>query len=64
MSLTHWLIVGLVLVLLFAPNKLPGLGKGIRESLSNFKKGLRGEEDIDVTHTVKRVESDQDQEKS
>ena len=56
----RWLLLVpmVVLVVLFAPQKLAGLGRGIRSGLDNFKKGLKGEEDIDITHTVKRIEED------
>ncbi len=61
LSPTHILLIVGVLVLLFAPSKLPNLGRGMREGLNNFKKGLKGEEDIDITHTVKRIEEDKDE---
>lgn len=54
----HLLVIVGVLVLLFAPGKLPKLGRGIRDSIDGFKKGLKGEEDIDITHTVKRLDDD------
>ena len=60
LSPTHILLIVVVLVVLFAPNKLTGLGRGIRSGLINFKKSLKGEEDIDITHTVKRIEEDKD----
>ncbi|AZL15768.1 twin-arginine translocase TatA/TatE family subunit [Rickettsiales endosymbiont of Stachyamoeba lipophora] len=44
MSLTHWIVVLLIVVILFGAGKLPkvmgDVGKGIR----NFKAGLNGEE--------------------
>jgi len=61
LSLTHMLVLGLILMLLFGKTKLPDLGRSVGESARNFKKALRGEEDIDVTHTVKRIEDDNDQ---
>ena len=60
LSPMHILVIIGVLVLLFAPSKLPKLGRGMRDGLNNFKKGLKGEEDIDITHTVKRIEEDDD----
>ncbi|MGZ3723998.1 MAG: twin-arginine translocase TatA/TatE family subunit [Bdellovibrionales bacterium] len=64
LSLTHILLIGLVLLLVFGPTKIPALGRTFGESARNFKKALRGEEDIDVTHTVKRIEDENDQYKS
>ncbi len=59
-SLTHLLLVGIVVLLFFGPTRLPVLGKSIGEGLRAFKKGLRGESDIDVTDSVKRIEDDRD----
>jgi sec-independent protein translocase protein TatA len=41
------LILLLILVLLFGARKLPEIGKGLGESIRNFKKAIRGEEDTD-----------------
>jgi sec-independent protein translocase protein TatA len=57
-SLTHILLIVLVLVILFGPNKLPALGRTFGQSARNFKKALKGEEDIDITHTVKRLDNE------
>jgi TatA/E family protein of Tat protein translocase len=48
MSVTHWLIVALIVVVVFGAKKLPQLGKGLGEGMRNFKKGINGEGDIDV----------------
>ena len=58
LSLTHLLLVAFVLLLLFGKTKLPDLGRTLGESARNFKKALRGEEDIDVTDSIKRLEDD------
>ena len=46
MSLSPWQIAVIVilLILLFGPKRLPGLGKAIGEALRSFKKGLDGKE--------------------
>lgn len=46
MSLSPWQIavVVLLLLLLFGPKRLPGLGKSIGEALRSFKKGLDGKD--------------------
>jgi len=38
------LILLLILVLLFGARKLPEIGKGLGESIRNFKKALKNEE--------------------
>ena len=40
MSIWHWLLVALIALILFAPSKLGGLGKGLAEGIRNFKSGL------------------------
>ena len=41
---TELIIIFAVLILLFGANKLPRLGGAIGESIKNFKRGLRPEE--------------------
>ncbi len=50
LSFWHLLIIVVILLLLFGPTRLPGLGKSLGEAIRGFKKGLDGGE-IDVTHT-------------
>lgn len=45
LSLTHWIIVVLVLLLVFGPTRLAGVGKGLGEGIRNFKRGLSGDDD-------------------
>ena len=42
-------LVLLVVLLLFGPSKLPQLGGAVGKALTNFKRGMRGEDEIDVT---------------
>ncbi|MCB0349365.1 MAG: twin-arginine translocase TatA/TatE family subunit [Bdellovibrionales bacterium] len=53
-----WEIVLLlaVVLLLFGPSRLPGLGKSLGESIRGFKKGLSDNE-IDVTEK-RKIEDD------
>jgi sec-independent protein translocase protein TatA len=37
----HWLIVVLIALLLFAPQKFGSLGKGLAEGIRNFKEGIK-----------------------
>lgn len=57
-SFWHFLFLGVVLLLFFGPTKLPQLGKALGDSLRNFKKSIKGEGDIDVTESVKRLPKD------
>jgi len=56
LSLTHILLLAVVILLVVGPSKLPRLGKSLGEGFRNFKKGLRGESDIDVTDSVRRLD--------
>lgn len=43
MSFSHWLIVGVVVLLVFGPKRLSEVGTGLGEGIRNFKKGLNGD---------------------
>ncbi len=45
MSLVHWALVIVVVLLVFGPNKLSSVGKGLGEGIRNFKKGISGDDD-------------------
>ena len=54
MSIGPWqvlLILGLVLIV-FGPSRIPGLGKSLGQAIRGFKKGLN-EDEIDVTEQSK-----------
>ena len=40
LSPIHWLIVIVVILLLFGPSRLAGVGKGLGEGIRSFKKGI------------------------
>lgn len=48
LSFWHLIIILVIVLLLFGPNRLPTLGKSVGEAIRGFKKGLDGDE-IDVT---------------
>lgn len=58
LSLTHIIILLVVVLIFFGPSRLPGLGKSLGQSIRNFKKGLKGEGDLDVTDSVKRIDDE------
>jgi sec-independent protein translocase protein TatA len=39
-SIWHWLLVIFIALILFAPSKLAGLGKGLAEGIRSFKSAL------------------------
>ena len=44
-SLTHWIILLLVIVLIFGTIKLRNTGRDLGEAVRGFKEGMKGEED-------------------
>ena len=47
LSPVHWLIVIVVVLLIFGPGRLAGVGKGLGEGIRSFKKGLNTDEEDD-----------------
>jgi sec-independent protein translocase protein TatA len=47
LSPVHWLIVIVVVLLIFGPGRLAGVGKGLGEGIRSFKKGLATDEEDD-----------------
>ncbi|MBN3860377.1 Sec-independent protein translocase subunit TatA [Neisseriaceae bacterium PsAf] len=45
LSIWHWLILALVIVLIFGTSKLKNAGKDLGSAIHDFKKGLNGEEE-------------------
>ncbi|WAT00417.1 Sec-independent protein translocase subunit TatA [Rouxiella chamberiensis] len=49
-SLTHWLVIAVIVVLLFGTKKLRGLGSDLGASIKGFKKAMN-DDDKTKTHT-------------
>jgi len=45
LSPIHWIIVLVIVLLIFGPGRLAGVGKGLGEGIRSFKKGLSTDED-------------------
>ncbi len=54
-SLTHILIVALVVIIFFSPKRIPQLGQSIAKAIRGFKKGLTSD---DETRDVTKKDSD------
>jgi sec-independent protein translocase protein TatA len=48
LSPIHWLIVIVIVLLVFGPGRLAGVGKGLGEGIRQFKKGLNEDEKADA----------------
>ena len=52
---TELLIVLTIVVVLFGARRLPELGSGVGKAIKNFKEGLSGKDEIDVTPPKEEV---------
>jgi sec-independent protein translocase protein TatA len=44
-SITHWLIVLVIVVVIFGTGRLKSAGKDVGDAVREFKKGVRGDDD-------------------
>jgi sec-independent protein translocase protein TatA len=51
MSIWHLLIIAFIMLMVFGPNRIGDMGGSLGKAIRNFKKGLEGIDDIDVTHS-------------
>ena len=58
LSPVHWVIVLVIVLLLFGPGRLAGVGKGLGEGIRSFKKGLN-EDAVDPPNAAKPPEEKQ-----
>ncbi|CZE47373.1 twin-arginine translocase TatA/TatE family subunit [Campylobacter geochelonis] len=56
MSVSHWLIVLVIIVLLFGAKKIPELAKGLGKGIKTFKKEMENDED-EVVEKVEKKET-------
>ena len=59
MSIWHWVIVLLVVVLVFGTKKLGNMGGDIGKAVKGFKDGVKGEEDKTTTVATAKNVADQ-----
>ena len=46
LGLPELLIIFAIIVVIFGASRLPQLGRGLGEGISNFKKGLKGNDEL------------------
>ena len=51
MSLTHWLVVAVLVLLLFGRGKISDLMGDVAKGIKSFKKGMADDDDADVVKT-------------
>jgi len=54
-GLPELLLISLIVVLIFGAKRLPQIGEGIGKGIRNLKKGLKENDDIDVSPADRRV---------
>ena len=57
MSLTHLILLLVILLLFFGPNRIEGIGTSLGKAVRGFKRGLDGLED-DATKTTATQKSE------
>ena len=60
-SITHWLVVLAVIVLLFGAKKIPELAKGVGKGIKSFKKEMS---DDDMKNELKKIISEKKKNKT
>jgi sec-independent protein translocase protein TatA len=50
------LVILAIAVLIFGARRLPELGSGLGKAIKNFKSGISGQDEIDVTPEKKKVD--------
>lgn len=60
-SLSHWLILAVILLLFFGPTRLPQLGESIGKAIRGFKKGMSEVDSQPANDPNARIESPKQQ---
>lgn len=55
-SISHWIIVLIIIVLLFGAKKIPELAKGVGKGIKTFKKELEDDEIVTKTKEKDEIE--------
>ncbi|WP_265570032.1 twin-arginine translocase TatA/TatE family subunit [Sphingomicrobium nitratireducens] len=59
-SLIHWLVLGLVILLLFGGNRFSNMMSDVAKGLKSFKKGLAEDEEAPKPSEPRQLRSDAD----
>ena len=58
LSFTHLIIILIIVLLIFGPSRLEGLGTSLGKAIHGFKKGLEGEEEKSRSDNVAKKTDD------
>ena len=57
LGVTELIIILVIVVVLFGASRLPEIGKGVGEAITNFKKSMSGPSEIDSESKDKKEET-------
>jgi sec-independent protein translocase protein TatA len=57
---TELIIILFIIILVFGVGKLPEIGSGIGRAVKNFRKSVKGEDEIDITPKKKGIQDTKD----
>jgi len=55
LGMTELLVILVIIVLLFGARRLPEIGSGLGNAIKNFRAGMSGKDEIDVTPKKEEV---------
>jgi len=55
LGITELLVILLIIVLIFGARRLPEIGSGLGKAIKNFRSGVSGKDEIDVTPKKEEV---------
>lgn len=58
LSIGHWVVVLLIVVLVFGTKRLKNVGKDLGEAVKGFKKGVHDDDDVDADRPPARLADD------
>ena len=56
LGMSELLVIFLIVIVLFGASRLPAIGRGLGEGITNFKKGLKGKASEDTIEEPKTTE--------
>lgn len=62
-SIQESLIIIFVVALILGATRLPQIGDALGRAIRNFKRGIKGENEIDITGESKKIDSGNDDER-
>jgi len=57
MSLVHWLVVAVIVILLFGGSRFSNMMGDVAKGFKNFKKGMADEDDVPPAKEPSRIEA-------